>query len=123
MPCDFINSHSRRRFVVVGLNEPETLGGRCLVLGLAPKCHDALAGDHFEPPFFVSWHGRSRHRFPPLSGRRAAPAVPSPPAYEAEIAGPAHDGVENIMQTEEIRAVRNRYQPDNHRTNVAQNSS
>ena len=42
------------RFVVVGLNEPETLGLRCLVLGLAPKCHDALAGDHFEPPFFVS---------------------------------------------------------------------
>ena len=41
----------------------------------------------------------------------------------AEIAGPAQDGVENIMQAEEIRAVRNRYQSDNHRTNVAQNSS
>src|SRR6202795_5384582 len=26
--------------------------------------------------------GRSRHRFPPLSGRRAIPAVPSPPAYD-----------------------------------------
>jgi hypothetical protein len=26
--------------------------------------------------------GRSRHRFPPLSGRRAAPAVPSPPGYD-----------------------------------------
>jgi hypothetical protein len=34
-----------------------------------------------------------------------------------------HDGMENIMQPREIRAVRNRYQPDNHRTNVAQNSS
>src|SRR5258707_10015288 len=26
--------------------------------------------------------GRSRHRFPPLSGRRAVPAVPSPAAYD-----------------------------------------
>ncbi len=41
----------------------------------------------------------------------------------AEIAAPAQDGMENIMQPGEIRAVRNRYQPDNHRTNIAQNSS
>jgi hypothetical protein len=41
----------------------------------------------------------------------------------AEIAASAQDGMENIMQPGKIRAVRNRYQPDNHRTNVAQNSS
>ena len=38
----------------VGVLYRKALGGRCLVLGLVPKCHDALAGDHFEPPFFVS---------------------------------------------------------------------
>jgi len=31
------------RFVVVGLNEPEALGGRCLVLGLAPP---AITSNH-----------------------------------------------------------------------------
>ena len=41
----------------------------------------------------------------------------------AEIAAPTQDGMENIMKPVEMRAVRNRYQRDNHRTNVAQNSS
>ena len=41
----------------------------------------------------------------------------------AEIAAPTQDGMENIMKPVEMRAVRNRYQPDNYRTNIAQNSS
>ena len=41
----------------------------------------------------------------------------------AQIAAPAEDGMENTCSPGRFRAVRNRYQPDNHRTNVAQNSS
>ena len=39
----------------------------------------------------------------------------------AQIAAPAEDGMENTCSPGRFRAVRNRYQPDNHRTNVAQN--
>src|SRR6266853_5265280 len=40
---------SPSRFLVVGLNEPETLRRRYFALIVPPKSDDAFARDHFEP--------------------------------------------------------------------------
>src|SRR6266849_1615908 len=44
---------SPSRFLVVGLNEPETLRRGYFALILPPKSDDAFARDHFEPSLLV----------------------------------------------------------------------
>src|SRR6476646_8971715 len=42
------------RLLIVSLNKAEAFGRRRLVVFLAAERHDALAGNHLEPPFFAS---------------------------------------------------------------------
>src|SRR5215469_11964412 len=54
IPCDFITSHSRRWFLVIGLHEAETLRRWNRVIFRASEGHHAAAGDHFKPALLVS---------------------------------------------------------------------
>jgi hypothetical protein len=48
------------------------------VSSFAPKCHDALAGDHFEPSFFVSCSdvaAINSHRYRPVGQSLLFPAL------------------------------------------------
>jgi hypothetical protein len=42
------------RFLIVSLNKSEAFGRGRFVVFLAAERHDTLAGNHLEPPFFVS---------------------------------------------------------------------
>src|SRR6476620_4724256 len=42
------------RLLIVSLNKAEAFGRGRFVVFLAAERHDTLAGNHFEPPFFVS---------------------------------------------------------------------